>query len=1103
MAKQKRSSGGISTPIASVRHKDTRKNIPTEELRDFVAEDEQAPKKILYPRNPDLDPQLVWKGKDEQDAKPLEVPLVPIYIQEKIHPQAIIEDFRRSAKKQANKEDNYSGGLFADFNGLPAEFDQRVDFYHHEGHWSNRLILGDSLLVMSSLAEKEGLKGKVQMIYLDPPYGIKFGSNWQVSTRKRDVKDGSADDLVRQPEQIKAFRDTWELGIHSYLAYLRDRLVTARELLTESGSIFVQIGDENVHLVRCILDEVFGAENFVADVAYAKTTGFSGLYLSGVCDYLLWYAKSRGTLKYRSLFREKSAGDEGAAKYREASSIASLSHLPVEPSLVATTDQVTSQGAAATPEKWFSIGGREWRPPAGLHWKTTVPGMERLARCSRLAVEGDSLRFVRLMSDFPVFPTTNVWLDIGGVQSRTDPKVYVVQTAVEAIKRCVLMTTDPGDLVLDPTCGSGTTAYVAEQWGRRWITIDTSRVALTLARTRIMAARYPYYILADSPEGIAKEAELAGKFPPSPLPKTECDPRKGFVYKRVPHVTLKAIANNEEIDAIHAKWQEQLEPLRARLNALLKQNWEEWEVPREAGERQEQASRMPAPQREEMPASRMPAPQHSKWPAEAKTLLAQWWQLRRERQREIDASIARKAEMEALYDQPYEDNKRVRVSGPFTVESLSPHRTLSVAEKVKKATVPDENKRVVTVHGTNDFGRMILENLRAAGVQNTRKAERLKFDSIEPFAGQWIHGEGKFTDADGRQKRAAICIGPEHGTVGPDLIKEAAKEAVRGVGFDLLIVCGFAFDPHVSEESKRYGKLVVLPTKINPDLAMGDLLKKTGAANLFMIFGEPDITVTSGQWLVAGNGRMIAHYEHVKELPGFGSLAEINRAGRDGISRLSAVFTGGKIRTGRPDQAGGSVSIGQYRGGGGTQHDGGISSIPRGSQRLPGGDGDFSDLGREAGLGRQATDRSAKGSGGGSWSDAQRAEALAALQSLSQSDFPLSLTTDHKSQVTIHGLDVYDPTTGEVRASSTDDIACWFIDTDYNGESFFVRHAYFTGAGEPYDRLKRALRAEIDEAAWAALYTTRSRPFAKPSTGKIAVKVINHYGDEVLKVCPV
>ncbi len=731
MAKKKSSASAL-TPIASVKHKDTRKNIPTEELRDFVAADEQSPRSVLYPRNPELDPQLVWQGKDQQDAKPLEIPVVPIYIQEKIHPQAIIEDFRRSVEKDVKKTSDDFGGLFADFNGLPADFDQRVDFYHHDGHWSNRMILGDSLMVMSSPAEKEGIKGKVQMIYFDPPYGIKFGSNWQVSTRKRDVKDGKAEDMVRQPEQIKAFRDTYELGIHSYLAYLRDRLVTARELLTESGSIFLQIGDENVHLV------------------------------------------------------------------------------------------------------------------------------------------------------------------------------------------------------LDPTCGSGTTAYVAEQWGRRWITTDTSRVALTLARTRIMSARYPYYILADSPEGIAKEAEVAGKFPPSPLPKTDGDPRKGFVYKRVPHVTLKAIANNEEIDVIHAKWQQQLEPLRVKLNALLKQKWEEWEIPRSA---------------------------EDKWPAEAKTTHSHWWELRRERQKEIDASIARKADMETLYDQPFEENKKVRVSGPFTVESLSPHRTITVQQKVKQATVPNEYGTTLRILGTDKFGQMILDNLRTAGVQNTRKAERLKFDSLAPYAGQWIHAEGKYTDADGKEKRAAICIGPEHGTVGPELIKEAAKEAVQGVGFELLIVCGFAFDPHVSEESKRYGKLMVLPTRINPDLAMGDLLKKTGAGNLFMVFGEPDMVIEK--------------------------------------------------------------------------------------------------------------------------------------------------TADGRVRIEIKGLDVYDPTTGEIRTSTTDDIACWFIDTNYNGESFFVRHAYFTGAGEPYDKLKRALRAEVDEAAWSALYATRSRPFDKPSTGKIVIKVVNHYGDEVLKVCTV
>lgn len=431
------------------------------------------------------------------------------------------------------------------------------------------------------------------------------------------------------------------------------------------------------------------------------------------------------------------------------------------------------------------------------------------------------------------------------------------------------MTSDPGDLVLDPTCGSGTTAYVAEQWGRRWITCDTSRVALALARTRLMAAKYPFYPLADSPEGVKKEAELSGKTPP-PY-DTGRDIRKGFVYRRVSHVTLKSIANNPDI---------------------------------KEGMTREQ----------------------------------------------IDAAIARHAETETLFDQPYEDKSTVRVTGPFTVESLSPHRVLSAADDDQDGVVSEKEAQ-----RQHDFAGMILDNLRKAGVQNTKKGERLTFDRLDPFAGAWIHAAGEYTEAGGTVRRVAVSIGPEHGTVGPTQVKEAAKEAVQGVGFDLLIVCGFAFDPHVSEEAKRYGKLTVLPARMNPDLAMGDeLLKKTGAGNLFMVFGEPDVDIRPQK-----NGKLVAE---------------------------------------------------------------------------------------------------------------------------------------------IKGVDVYDPTTGEVRSSSTDDIACWFIDTNYNGESFFVRHAYFTGAEEPYDKLKRALRAEIDEAAWASLYSTTSQPFDRPTTGKIAIKVINHYGDEVLKV---
>jgi adenine-specific DNA-methyltransferase len=752
-----------STHIETTVHKkDRRKNIPTEELRDFVAEDEAKPKTILYPRDPSLDPQLVWKGKDEQDATDLEVPVVPVYIQEKIHPKYIIEDLRAQAKKEKPEPQMQ---LFADFNGI--QFEELVEFYQHEQNWSNRMILGDSLLVMTSLAEKEGLKGKVQMIYIDPPYGIKFGSNWQVSTRKRDVKDGSAEDATRQPEQIKAFRDTWKLGVHSYLAYLRDRLVVARDLLTETGSILVQIGDENVHLVRCLMDEVFGSENFVSLIGFEKTTSFETKTLASVSDYLIWYAKDKTEIKYRQLFREKLLGGEKASNYDwielpdgECRKI-TIEEME-DPALILkgakifAVGDVRSSGWSETGSYEFEFEGKKYKPSASRHWTTTLDGMENLKRNGRLIVSGNTLMYKRFLDDFPVSELANHWADVR--PSFQQNKIYVVQTIEKVIERCLLMTTDSGDLVLDPTCGSGTTAYVAEQWGRRWITIDTSRVALALARTRLMAARFPYYLLADSPEGIKKEQELTGHTPPAY--KTESDIKKGFVYKRVPHITLKSIANNPDI--------------------------------KEGMTRQE-----------------------------------------------IDAAIARYTETETLYDQPYEDNKRIRVTGPFTVESLSPHRVMSVDEE-RPAAEREAQKEA----GVGQFETMILDNLRKAGVQNTIKNERLKFDRLDPYAGEWLHAEGEYTEKDSTTRRVAVCIGPEYGTVGTELVKEAAKEAVKGIGFDLLIICGFAFDPHVSEEAKRYGKLAVLVTRMNPDLSMGDeLLKTTGAGNLFMVFGEPDVDI--------------------------------------------------------------------------------------------------------------------------------------------------------------------------------------------------------------------------------------------------------------------
>jgi adenine-specific DNA-methyltransferase len=824
-------------PVLATKHKDKRANIPTEELRDFVADDEKAPKKILYPRDPSLDPQLVWRGKDEQDSQPLEVPAVPIYIQEKIHPQVIIENLRQTAK---SGEKEQTPELFGDFNGI--KFEQLIEFYQHKDgvNWANRMILGDSLLVMTSLAEKEGLKGQVQMIYIDPPYGIKFGSNWQVSTRKRDVKDGKAEDATRQPEQIRAFRDTWKLGIHSYLAYLRDRLTVARDLLTESGSVFVQISDENVHLVRNVLDEVFGSENFVVTINLKKKGNQKGGGFESITDYILFYAKNKEDHKFRPLFVERQDSEEGFI-----------------------SDQLTSGGLRTNQNYVYRVQGREFSPAIGNCWKILEIGMRKVELAGLLIGRGQ-IRFKKYDTDFGFSSLTNNWEDTGGAADA----IYVVQTANKVIQRCMLMTTDPGDLVFDPTCGSGTTAFVAEQWGRRWITCDTSRVAVALARTRLMAAKFPYYLLADSHDGLRKEAEVAGKLPTDIKPGS--DIKRGFVYERAAHVTLGSIANNPDI-----------KPGMSRA--------------------------------------------------------------------EIDAAIARHADTELLYDQPYEDNKRIRVTGPFTMESLSPHRFLS-ADAEGDGTVSEQEARQ-----HHDFATMILDNLKKSGVQNTRKEERLKFDRLEPFAGTWLHATGDYKDKDGKTRRAAVCIGPEHGTVGPDLVKEAAKEAVQGVGFDILIVCGFAFDPHVSEEAKRYGKLAVMSARMNPDLAMGDeLLKKTGAGNLFMVFGEPDVEIKK-------------------------------------------------------------------------QKDGRLT-------------------------------------------------------------------------VEIKGVDIYDPTTGQIRNSSTDDIACWFLDTDYNGESFFVRHAYFTGADEPYEKLKRALRADIEESAWSTLYSTVSRPFDKPKTGKIAIKVINHYGDEVLKV---
>jgi adenine-specific DNA-methyltransferase len=822
----------------------------------------------------------------------------------------------------------------------------------------------------------------VQCIYFDPPYGIKFNSNFQWSTISRDVKDGKADHITREPEQVKAFRDTWRDGIHSYLTYLRDRLTVARDLLTESGSLFVQIGDENVHRVRAVMDEVFGDENCVSVITLKKTAGQDELLLNNVSDFIIWYAKSKPSIKFRDALTVRSRNIQELGQYTRIEQADGLRRSTTRDDFNAKGDLsaeghpfrlviATSSGHGGNTAFPITYAGKTYLPTANRHWSTHAVGMDRLIASDRITMSGATLGYVRFFEDFVAQSANNIWADLG---TATDKK-YVVETAPAVIQRCILMATDPGDLVLDPTCGSGTTATVAEQWGRRWITIDTSRVALALARARIMGARYPFYLLADSRDGQIKEAEVT-RTAPSTQP-VHGNIRHGFVYERVPHITLKSIANNAEIDVIWDKWQDTLEPLREQLNAARNVAWQEWEIPRVAEDawdkntqtifhalKAEQALKRDANLgkiaeslhainhnlKRAYSLTTLPARPVDLWPDDQVKLHADWWQARIARQREIDASIAAKAEFEYLYDKPYDNKKAVRVAGPFTVESLSPHRMLGVDENDDLIDSLQQDPAAYKARQT--FPQMILDNLKTAGVQQAHKADRITFTALTPWPGEGaVCAEGRYLEGDA-EKRAGIFIGPEFGTVQRSDLVEAAREC-GDAGFDVLIACAFNYEAHATEFSKL-GRIPVLKARMNADLHMAEDLKNTGKGNLFVIFGEPDITL-----LPQTNGQMC---------------------------------------------------------------------------------------------------------------------------------------------IKVNGVDVFKPQTGEVVSDGADGIACWFIDTDYNQESFFVRHAYFLGANDPYSALKTTLKAEIDKEAWDTLNSDTSRPFDKPKSGRVAVKVINHLGDEVMKV---
>ena len=867
--------------VTTIRHAEKRPNIPTSETRGFAQEFESAPKIAKYARNWQMDPQLIWRGKFgiTADELSLDIPAVPLYIQEKIHPQAIVENIRRDS--QATMD------MFDDFNGLPKEFEKKVDFYQHKGNWQNRMILGDSLYAMNSLLQKEGMRGKAQMIYMDPPYGIDFKANWMKSTQSRNVKD-QAKNTAREPEVIKAYRDTWQLKTHSYLSYLRDRLVIARELLSDSGSCFVQIGDENAHLVRALMDEIFGRDNYMTQISFVTTTARGASHLDKIFDYLIWYAKDKSAVKYRQIFIQKTSKEIiGQYNFIELNdgkiiNVKDADSKDMKMKKRFSHSDTTSQDETATGSFSVKFEGKIYKPPPDRHWSTTKEGMDRLITKNRIFVIGNRLRYKRYLSDYPVHHISNLWGDTS-FSGFGESKQYVVQTLPTVIQRCILMTTDPSDLVIDPTCGGGTTAFVAEQWGRRWITMDTSRVALALARTRLMAAKYPAYLLADSAEGRKKQFSITAI--PSSKESPKNDVRNGFVYERVPHITLKSIANNEK------------------------------------------------------PAT------------------------------------------EILYDRPYEDENAVRVCGPFTVESLSPHRLLPV---------DGDSDGGVSELESESFGKFadrMIEQLREAGIKGQQKGQRVSFDKLERReGGQYVQADGEFINGKNKMRKAAIAFGPEFGSVSEEFVKEAAKESMRGEGCDILYICNFAAEAGAMERAKQFGKLSVQFVQMNAELRMDDKLKKTQAANLFTVFGEPDIMIRKRE-----KGRV-------------------------------KVFAEGKWQM---------------------EKDGGDN------------------------------------------------------------------LEENEMRIILRGVDIFDPADGEVRSAAPDEIACWFIDSDYDGESFFVRHAYFTGADDPFGKLKRALKAEIDESAWEALYSTESKPFPIPASrdidgvkkcGKIAVKVINHFGDEVLCV---
>lgn len=731
-------------PVDAIQHtEDTRKVIPTSECQgEEVMNIAGTPTESIYSTlhegfDRSQDPELYWLGKykDQADADSAEmtVDIRSLYVHEDIAPEMLIKRLYQVRQEQKNDDQLMLFSPEDMRTEVEDQLERVADYYTHSMGWKNRLIQGDSLLVMNSLLNREGMAGKVQTIYIDPPYGIKYGSNWQMKLNSRDVKDND-ENVSGEPEMIKAFRDTWELGIHSYLTYLRDRLVLAKELLSQSGSIFVQISDDNVHLVRNLLDEVFGSENFVSQIVYQKTSGATSNTLGCVCDFILWYARDIEHLKVRKLFKEKSYEEDGAQFSRielesgERFAIADWERINNTPfdfknrpkgSRVFRQSDLTSQTGSESIRFDVEFEGNIYRISNSRGWRTSEKGMERLRGLNRLASTQNSLRYVNYWEDFPFVEQTNLWMDTT-VGSFLEEKRYVVQSSVKAVQRCILMTTDPGDLVLDPTCGSGTTAFVAEQWGRRWITIDTSRIALNIAKTRLTTALFPYYELFD--EG-------------------NKNIRQGFKYKTVPHITLKSLAND-------------LEP-----------------------------------------------------------------------------------EVETLYDQPIEDKKRIRVSGPFTVETLQSYNVMSPDSIDDRPDEAEENR---------SFQERIFAHLLTAGIRNGDKSQRATFHSVEAVSHQYLHAKGWYTDGEGEERLVYFHIGPKFGTVSKLSVTESVKafrSKAKNEGASWLVILGFSFEDSINDADYDLGTYTVSKVRMHDDLMQDGLLKKDKGAGSFITIGEPDIQI--------------------------------------------------------------------------------------------------------------------------------------------------------------------------------------------------------------------------------------------------------------------